>query len=121
MKLNTLTIDYYLKRMPARMISNAKRVSFVIKRCMNTSVSVSTSLDWRETMFNKVKSDLKVGDSVLMNVGGQPYVPTITAITNEAGNRVRLDLDWGKLGKSRVYMHDEGKVWSRLPAMAASA
>lgn len=25
--------------------------------------------------------------------------------------RIRLVLDWGKLGRSRVFMHDRGRIW----------
>lgn len=70
----------------------------------------------------KAQSELKVGDSILMFVAGQYYSPTIEAIVNEPDGRVKLMLEWGSnLGKSRVYMHDEYKVWNRLPEIAASA
>lgn len=64
---------------------------------------------------------IKVGDRVVVNAGYNPPV-TVESITYEDkdGNLTedatkvactRLGLDWGEHGKSRVYLHDEGKTW----------
>ncbi|KKN43550.1 hypothetical protein LCGC14_0701970 [marine sediment metagenome] len=29
-------------------------------------------------------------------------------------NRIKIHLDWGKLGVSHVYGHDEGTIWRRF-------
>jgi len=64
---------------------------------------------------------VKVGDRVVVNCGYNPPVK-VDSIVHEDKDGVptvdpkkiactRLNLDWGELGKSRVYLHDEGKTW----------
>ena len=56
----------------------------------------------------------KVGDTVI--VDATPNFPAkVSRVTNESETaRTRIDLDFGVLGKSRVYAHDEGRVWHRI-------
>lgn len=75
-------------------------------------------------MFNQ-SGALKVGDFVVIGcqVDGKFVQSQVAAdagakikvekITNEKGS-IRIDLDWGSLGKSRIYAHDEGKLWHRV-------
>lgn len=68
---------------------------------------------------------VKVGDRVVVNCGFNPPVRVESIVhedkdgnLTEDANKVactRLNLDWGEHGKSRVYLHDEGKTW--FPAL----
>ena len=37
----------------------------------------------------------------------------VAASTPYKGNRTKIFLDWGEHGGSYVWLHDEGKTWSR--------
>jgi len=64
---------------------------------------------------------VKVGDRVV--VKNFPHLKTtVSRIYKEDANGnetkwdfetadIRLELDWGEHGKSKVYMHDENSVW----------
>jgi hypothetical protein len=74
-----------------------------------------------------MQSPLKVGDLVVvgscMTTNGQSkFIPvdtrgekiTVERIWEETPGTTRVDLNWGSLGRSKVYMHDESKLWHRV-------
>ena len=59
-----------------------------------------------------------VGDRIIINGG---FISTIAArvsnvVYDPTTDRTRIDLSWGEHGTSRVYAHDEGKIWTRVEA-----
>lgn len=55
---------------------------------------------------------VKVGDRLV--VQGMPFPAYIERIEEDSSTASTvLHLDWKEHGKSRVYLHDEGKVWYR--------
>lgn len=55
---------------------------------------------------------IKVGDRLV--VQGMPYAAYVESIEEDPnGARTTLHLDWKEHGKSKVYLHDENKVWYR--------
>lgn len=74
-------------------------------------------------MFDQHKKDeLKVGDLVTVgsNIDGKfiairPHLAKVERIWNDATiASIQIDLCWGKLGKSKVYMHDLNKTWMKV-------
>ena len=57
---------------------------------------------------------VKIGER--LTVYGIPFPAFVERIENETG-AVAIHLDWREFGKSRVYLHDEGKIWSRYLAL----
>lgn len=47
-----------------------------------------------------------------VNTFGQKI--SISSIVPEPNGNTRIELDWGSQGRSRVYLHDEGKNWHRV-------
>ncbi len=61
-----------------------------------------------------VESSLpKVGDRII--VQGWSYLRvTVDRVEQDLDTpNIAIYLDWGEHGKSRVWAHDEGKIWSR--------
>jgi hypothetical protein len=57
-----------------------------------------------------------IGERVVVH--GVPQKATVESVTWDAeANSWRVNLDWGGFGKSRVWLHDENKVWYRLSAV----
>jgi hypothetical protein len=58
----------------------------------------------------------RIGDLVVVNGAVVSHftarVENIVYLPDE--DQTRIDLDWGEYGKSRVYAHDEGRVWRRV-------
>lgn len=53
---------------------------------------------------------VQVGDRLV--VQGMSFPAYVERIEEEAGtDRTIIFLDWREHGKSRVYLHDENKVW----------
>lgn len=52
----------------------------------------------------------KVGDRLV--VCDRPEKVVIERIEKEHDGRVKLILDWGEFGKSRVWEHDQGSTWA---------
>jgi len=45
-------------------------------------------------------------------VQGMPFPAYVERIEDDPGTASTiLHLDWGEFGKSRVFLHDQGKVW----------
>lgn len=73
-------------------------------------------------MFNQNKSALKVGDFVTVGCRvNDRFMPAkygtrvkVERIFQESDGNIRIDLDWGGFGKSKVYMNDENKYWFKL-------
>lgn len=78
-------------------------------------------------MFNQENKKPKVGDvvvvgSLMTQDNKSKFIPvdthgnkiTIARIWEETPGTTRLDLDWGSNGKSKVYAHDEGRLWHRV-------
>lgn len=66
--------------------------------------------------FPKLESQtdntLKPGDKVIVS---RRYQATVEKIWfDKTTSRTQIDLDWGVNGKSKVFAHDEGKVWHKL-------
>jgi len=74
-----------------------------------------------------MQSPLKVGDLIVvgscMTTNGQSkFIPvetfgkkiTVERIWEESPGTIRIDLDWNGHGKSKVYAHDESKLWHRV-------
>lgn len=59
---------------------------------------------------------IKVGERLVVQgmIEFPAYVEKIES--DNAGNTI-IFLDWKEHGKSRVYLHDEGKVWVRYSEM----
>jgi len=61
------------------------------------------------------QNELKVGERLI--VQGSPFPAYVERIENEPHlARTTIHLDWKEYGKSRVYLHDEGKTWIRASA-----
>jgi hypothetical protein len=56
-------------------------------------------------------NEVKAGD-VLVVYGHQAKVESVFYDPETA--RTQINLDWGAMGKSKVFAHDEGKTWVRL-------
>jgi len=55
---------------------------------------------------------VKIGDR--LKVQGSPFAAYVEQIEQDkTNNTIIIHLDWKQYGKSRVFLHDEGKVWSR--------
>jgi hypothetical protein len=55
---------------------------------------------------------VQIGDRLV--VQGMPFPAYVEAIEEDADTASTIiHLDWKEHGKSRVYLHDEGKVWYR--------
>jgi hypothetical protein len=74
-------------------------------------------------MFSQEKTNkLKVGDLVVIgcSVDGKFVASTyptsikVERIWEETPTRIRVDLDWGSFGKSKIYAKDEGIIWKRV-------
>lgn len=78
-------------------------------------------------MFDQKKEPLKIGDLVVVGAvkiqnGESKFLPfdnrgekiRVERIWESAPGTTRIELDGGSLGKSRVYLHDEGKLWHRV-------
>lgn len=62
--------------------------------------------------YSKSGGQLRVGDRIV--VYDMPHQARIASFSHdEATGRVRINLDWGQHGKSRVFLHDEGEIWHR--------
>ena len=56
--------------------------------------------------------ELKVGERLVVQGRPEPaYVESIEYDPQTARTVIRLD--WREFGKSRVYLHDEGTIWTR--------
>ncbi len=56
---------------------------------------------------------VRIGERVI--VGDIFYAKSyVSAIEwDESTHRYVISLDWGEFGSSKVYCHDEGKIWER--------
>ena len=54
---------------------------------------------------------VNVGETIVV-YGHQAKVEAVWYDAETA--RTVINLDWGSQGKSRVYQHDEGKIWHKL-------
>jgi hypothetical protein len=53
---------------------------------------------------------VKIGDRLVVH--GMPFPAYVEKIEDDPGSASTiLYLDWGQHGKSRVFLHDQGKVW----------
>lgn len=59
------------------------------------------------------KRRVRPGDRVV--VCGRPERVTVESVTVQPDGSVKMILDWGEFGKSRVYEHDEGQIWTAYP------
>ena len=66
------------------------------------------------------KKDIKIGEIIIVgSLCNDKFVPVkatakVEKITVLPGNITQIDLDWGsEFGKSKIFAHDEGKVWVR--------
>lgn len=53
----------------------------------------------------------KVGDKVMV-YNGLGITAKIESVKQENNSTTVLHLDWAEHGKSKVYLHDIGKVWN---------
>lgn len=53
---------------------------------------------------------LKIGDKVVVYGILPPAVVEVIWYDGETA-RLTIELNWGDRGKSRVFAHDEGKIW----------
>lgn len=68
----------------------------------------------RRGLVAPVKSPPRVGDAVVVDCLAH-FTAKVERVVYEFENaRTRIDLDWGEHGKSRVFAHDEGKIWRRV-------
>lgn len=60
-----------------------------------------------------VKPPVRIGERLI--VSGVFYAKAIVSavVWDETTLRYEITLDWGEHGISRVYCHDENKVWER--------
>ena len=78
-------------------------------------------------MFNQKKAPIQVGDVVIVGSritqdGKTKFLPietfgekiTIESIIEDCPGPTSVNLNWGSLGKSKVYMHDQNKTWVKL-------
>ena len=57
----------------------------------------------------------RVGDAVVVDGSLSHLTARVERVVYETNtDRIRIDLDWGAHGKSRVFAHDEGTVWHRV-------
>jgi len=58
---------------------------------------------------------VKTGDRIIVHGNTQPYAKAFVSNTywDSIEHRWIIELDWECGGKSKVYGHDEGKVWYR--------
>ncbi len=57
-----------------------------------------------------MKTMVKIGDRLV--VQGNPHSAYVECIRQDPDtDRIIYDLDWREHGKSKVYAHDENKVW----------
>lgn len=75
-----------------------------------------------DKMFDQQKKDLlKVGDLITVgsNIDGKftairPHLAKVERIWKDTTTAsIQIDLCWGELGKSKVYMHDLNKTWMK--------
>lgn len=53
---------------------------------------------------------VKIGDRLV--VQGSPFAAYVERIEKDARTATTIiHLDWKEYGKSRVYLHDENKIW----------
>lgn len=56
---------------------------------------------------------VKVGDRLIVQGSEFPaYVETVWY--DEATAQTVIELDWREYGRSKVYLHDEGKTWHKF-------
>lgn len=54
-----------------------------------------------------------IGDRIVVQ-GMSQYTTHVSSVTFvQSEQRWKIELDWGEHGTSRVYDHDENKVWYR--------
>lgn len=70
------------------------------------------ALDWADGFPMK---EINVGDKVCVYGHGPAAVSEVKL--DEESNAIRLILDWGDRGTSKVWLHDEGDVWFRYSDM----
>lgn len=46
-------------------------------------------------------------------VGGRPERAVVDGVFEEEPGSTKIVVDWGELGKSKVYEHDEGRTWRK--------
>ena len=67
-------------------------------------------------MFNQMQTaeaecSVKAGDTVVVS-GYKAKVESVFYDPEFA--RIQITLNWGSLGRSKVYAHDENKTWKKL-------
>ena len=53
---------------------------------------------------------VKIGDLIVVQ-GFMPPAKVEKIWHDKTTSRIVIELDWGEFGKSKVYEHDENKVW----------
>jgi hypothetical protein len=64
---------------------------------------------------------IKIGDTVVVGYQindkfvSSPFSAKVALVHFDSSIcRTQIDLDWGTLGKSKVYLDDENKVWKQI-------
>jgi len=55
---------------------------------------------------------VRVGERLVVH-GWRDFPAYVERIEHDTAGNTLIFLDWGEHGKSRVYLHDENKVWYR--------
>lgn len=61
-------------------------------------------------------SSVKKGDRLVVHGRPEPAI-VVDIVPLPLESRTAYTLDWGPFGLSRVYDHDEGKVWQRYATL----
>ena len=63
-------------------------------------------------MYLREHNDLKVGETIIVYGYWKAKIESI--FLEHTTKRIKLNIDWGNMGKSRVFAQDEGKIWTRI-------
>lgn len=69
--------------------------------------------DVNDDVNNDMPNAPAIGERIIVNGIMHTKAHVKKRLYNEKTREVVLVLDWGHLGESKVYLHDEGETWYR--------